>query len=69
MNLHIMRFVDRVRTAEQRQQRDILLTLREAQDLHADITKLLATMTALQQELDQKPSNNTIQIDMDGGSF
>lgn len=69
MTLHITRFVDRVRTAEQRQQRDILLTLREAQDLHADITKLLATMTALQQEPDQKPSNNMIQIDMDGGSF
>lgn len=69
MTLHITRFVDRVRTAEQRQQRDILLTLREAQDLHADITKLLATMAALQQEPDQKPSNNVIQIDMDGGSF
>lgn len=69
MNLHIMKFVDRVRTAESRQQREIVLTVREAQDLHADITKLLAALTAAQEELNKKPTEAVIQVSMDGGSF
>lgn len=69
MNLHITKFVDRVRTAELKQQRDIIMTVREAQDLHADITKLLAALAAAQEELNKKPTEAVIQVNMDGGSF
>ena len=41
MSLHIQRFLDRIRAAESRRQGDIIMTLQEARDLHADITRLL----------------------------
>jgi hypothetical protein len=69
MSLSINRFVDRVRTAEIKQQRDIIMTLREAQDLHTDITKLLIALTALQDEVNQKSSESVVRVEMDGGSF
>jgi hypothetical protein len=69
VSLHINRFVDRVRTAELRQQRDIVMTVREAQDLHADITKLMTSLIAAQEELAQKPQESVVEIRMDGGSF
>jgi len=69
MTLHITRFVDRVRTAELRQQRDIPMTLREAQDLHADITKLLAALATAQEALQQRGQESVIQVSMEGGDF
>ena len=41
MNLHIDRFLDRIRAAESRHQRDIVMTVQEARDLHTAITRLL----------------------------
>jgi len=68
MSLHINRFIDRIKAAESRQQRDIILSIIEARDLHADITKLLLVLQAL-----QEPTNNTntdvITVSMDGGNF
>jgi hypothetical protein len=45
MSLHINRFVDAIKAAESRGQRDLTMTIRDARDLHADITKLLFTLT------------------------
>ena len=68
MSLHINRFIDRIKAAESRQQRDIILSIVEARDLHADITKLLLVLQAL-----QEPTVNTntevITVSMDGGNF
>jgi len=68
MSLHINRFIDRIKAAESRQQRDIILSITEARDLHADITKLLLVLQAL-----QEPTNNSntdvITVSMDGGNF
>jgi hypothetical protein len=41
MSSPIDRFLDRVRACESRQQREVVMTLMEARDLHADITRLL----------------------------
>lgn len=68
MSLHINRFIDRIKAAESRQQRDIILSITEARDLHADITKLLLVLQAL-----QEPANTSnadvITVSMDGGTF
>lgn len=70
MSLHISRFLDRVRTAESKQQREIVITLNEARDLHTDITRLLLTMESLREKMAEDASQNTItDITIDGGKF
>jgi len=68
MSLHIHRFVDAIKAAEARGQRDLQMTLRDAKDLHADITKLLVTLEQM-----RKPATNTddsvIKVELTGGSF
>jgi hypothetical protein len=65
MSLHINRFLDTVRAAESRGQRDIHLTLTEARDLHRDITKLLLSL----ENLRNTSGKDTITVEMSGGSF
>ena len=48
MSLHINRFVDRVRSAEHRGQRDFVMTLVEARELQADLVKLLLALQTVQ---------------------
>jgi hypothetical protein len=64
MSSPIERFLDRVRAAESRQQREIIFTMTEARDLHADITRLLL-------KLEERSTNGTtdIQIDLRGQDF
>lgn len=66
MSLHINKFVDRVKAADSRGQRDVYLTLAEAKDLHADITKILVVINELRDRLEQE---QTIEVQVNGGSF
>jgi hypothetical protein len=68
MSLHINRFVDAIKAAESRGQRDLTMSLRDAKDLHGDITKLLLTLEGMR---NQKPSakDDVIMVEMNGGSF
>jgi hypothetical protein len=65
MSLHINRFVDSIKAHESRGQRDFVMTMREAKDLHSDITKLLLTLETLH----TRPKQETITVELDGGSF
>lgn len=67
MSMHINRFVDAIKAAESRGSRELIMTMREAKDLHADITKLLATLEALRTPAPTVPTDITVQIS--GGSF
>ena len=66
MSLHINKFIDSVRAAESRGQRDLHLTLQEARDLHRDITKLLLS---LEHALTQLNTQQVIDVEIQGGSF
>ncbi len=67
MSLHINRFVDAIKAAESRGQRDLTMSLRDAKDLHSDITKLLLTLEGMRS---LKPAREeTIVVEMSGGSF
>lgn len=68
MSLHINRFVDKIKAAESRRQRDITLTMAEARDLHADITRLLLVVEDARQKLENS-SVQTVSVEVDGGSF
>ena len=68
MSLHINRFIDRIKAFESKGQRDFIMTMNEARDLHADITKLLLVL----QTLHEQPSatnQESITVEIQGGSF
>ena len=66
MSLHINRFIDRVRSAEHRGQRDFTMTMAEARDLQADLAKLLL---ALQVTAQTAVPTTTDTVEIDGGAF
>ena len=67
MSLHINRFVDAIKAAESRGQRDLTMTLRDAKDLHGDITKLLLTLEVMRNSSASR--EETVTVEMSGGSF
>lgn len=66
MSLHINRFIDSVKAHEARGQRDFVMSMRDAKDLHGDITKLLLVLQHLQ---DSRAESQEIQVVVSGGSF
>lgn len=70
MGLHINRFIDRLKAADARQQRDFTMSVADARDLHADITKLLMALQEYHERSTATASSSpTIDVQMDGGSF
>jgi len=67
MSLHINRFVDNIKAHESRNARDFTMSMRDAKDLHADITKLLFTLEGMRNL--SAARNETITVEMSGGSF
>lgn len=67
MSLHINRFLERIRAAESRQQRDVTMTVIEARDLHADITRLLLQLQSRSEP--DKPVQESIEVKISGGEF
>ena len=69
MTIHPQKFVDRVRGQEARGARDLVMTMNEARDLHADITRLLLALQSLQEHKIITATEETIKVEIQGGSF
>ena len=67
MSLHIHRFVDNVKAHEARGQKDFTMSMRDAKDLHADITKLLITLEQIREQ--QVRGAEVVEVQITGGSF
>jgi hypothetical protein len=67
MSLHINRFIDSIKAAESRGQKDLIISMRDAKDLHSDITKLLLALEQSRRE--QASQNEPIEVVLSGGSF
>ena len=67
MSMHINRFVDRINATESRGQKDFIMSMNEARDLHADITKLLLALQQMQEPVAQDSA--TVVVEMSGGKF
>ena len=67
MSLHINRFIDKLKAAESRNQRDFTMTIAEARDLHGDITKLLLFLQDSANKA--SASDQEIKVEITGGSF
>jgi len=69
MSIHINRFVDAVKAHEARGQREFIIPIRDAKDLHSDITKLLLAMTELQNRLLAAQQQEVITVELGGKDF
>ena len=69
MTMHIQKFVDRVRGHEARGARDFVMTMAEAKDLHADITRLLISLQTLQEQSTKTNNTEVVQVEIGGGQF
>lgn len=68
MSLHINRFVDLIKAQESRGGRDITMSLKDAKDLHSDITKLLLVVETLR-ERQESQKEEVIKVEITGGTF
>ena len=68
MSLHIHKFVDLIKATESRGQQHLQMSLRDAKDLHADITKLLVTLEQLRQ-MPAAGTNTITDVEINGGDF
>jgi len=69
MTLHIQKFVDRLRGAEARGTKDYVMSLNEAKDLHADITRLLLELENLRIQAEKAKTEEVITVEVGGGRF
>jgi hypothetical protein len=69
MSIHLQKFVDRVRGFEARGAKEFTMTIQEAKDLHADITRLLIDLQNFRESAATQPAEQVITVQMDGGSF
>jgi hypothetical protein len=69
MSMHLQKFVDRMRGFEARGSKEFMMTMTDAKDLHADITRLLLELHALREQLTQAAVEEVITVQVGGGSF
>jgi hypothetical protein len=58
-----------VRGQEARGARDLVMTMNEARDLHADITRLLLALQSLQEQQTKTAADEIVKVEIQGGSF
>lgn len=69
MTIHLNKFVDRVRGHEARGARDFVMSMNDAKDLHADITRLLLELHTLKQQAVAQTQDEIITVQLSGRSF
>ena len=69
MSLHINRFIDNIKAHESRNAKDFMCPMRDAKDLHADITKLLLAITDLQSQVQALQQPGVITVEVSGRDF
>ena len=69
MTIHLQKFVDRVRGHEARGARDFVMSMTDAKDLHADITRLMLELHNLREQAVETETEQVITVQVGGGSF
>ena len=57
--IHINNFIDKIKFFESKNSKDFVMPLREAKNLHSDITKLLLVLQQLQTKEEE---NTTVEL-------
>jgi hypothetical protein len=71
MTIHLSKFVERVQGQQARSAKDFIMSMKDAQDLHADITRLLLELQTLRELSVGTLQKDTeiITVQMNGGTF
>ena len=69
MSIFLQKYVDRVRGLEARGAKDFTMSMSDAKDLHADITRLLIELQNLREQSLNSLQEEVITVVMDGGGF
>jgi hypothetical protein len=70
MSIHLHKFVDRLRGFEARGVKDFTMSMTDAKDLHADITRLLIDLQLLREATVAKiAQDSSINVEVHGGTF
>jgi hypothetical protein len=69
MSLHINRFIDRVQGLDLRTNQILTMTTTEARDLVSDLARLLLELNTVRSNAVNNHNEETITIQMDGGSY
>jgi hypothetical protein len=64
--IHINNFVDKIKALETQNSKQFMMSMREAKDLHADITKLLLALQVLQDKKSTVSTDEVIQVELRG---
>lgn len=69
MSIHIQKFIERVQGFEARATKDFTMPMKDAKDLHADITRLLLTVNQLHEVAVTAQQSDKISVEIEGGAF
>ena len=67
--IHIQRFIERLQGFEARGARDFTMPIKDAKDLHADLTRLLIALQAAKESAVDTLQDSGITVEMKGGAF
>ena len=67
--IHIQKFIERLQGFEARGARDFTMPIKDAKDLHADLTRLLITLQAARESAVEAAQDSAITVEMKGGAF
>ena len=67
--IHIQRFIERLQGYEARGARDFTMPIKDAKDLHADLTRLLIALQAARESAVNAVQESEITVEMKGGAF
>ena len=67
--IHIQRFIERLQGFEARGARDFTMPIKDAKDLHADLTRLLIVLQAARESAVNDAQESEITVEMKGGAF
>ena len=67
--IHIQRFIERLQGFEARGARDFTMPIKDAKDLHADLTRLLIALQAARDSAVNAAQESEITVEMKGGAF
>ena len=69
LTMHLKMFNDKVKLMNQSQSKQLILSAKEARNLHADLFDLLNHCATISQKLQEKRQDDVVSVGMDGGSF
>ena len=69
MSIHLNKFIERVQGHEARGARDFMMSMADAKNMHADLTKLLLELHELREIRNTQVQEPVVNVVMDGGSF